>query len=151
MSDVSDLLTKNQTLCLISDRLSAENAILRDDLAAVTAERDRMREALKLVISDIIDYERANKLYPNPGKQHCWQSVRDALVLLEGVTEPASPWRDIESAPKDMKILVAGKKDDGTDYQEVCKYFDAANCWPIVFMHGYLAPTHWMHLQEPPR
>ena len=60
---------------------------IRDALAAVTAERDRMREALRLVISDIIDYERANKLYPNPGKQHCWQSVRDALVLLEGVTK----------------------------------------------------------------
>ena len=40
--------------------------------------------ALRAVLIDIADYERANNLCPNPGKQDCWQSVAAARAALEG-------------------------------------------------------------------
>jgi hypothetical protein len=46
-------------------------------------EIEKLRAALSAVIADIEDYERANNLHPNPGKSHCWESVRAAKAALE--------------------------------------------------------------------
>ena len=132
---------------------------IRADLAAVTEERDRMREALIDTTASLV---AAVSLLERGGKKAApsntmfsqmlvdfKNSIDHARAAIEGVA-PASPWRDIESAPKDRKVLVLGKMKDGTDYQEVSKYFHVQNCWPVIFMEGYLAPTHWMPLPEPP-
>jgi len=90
MSDVSDLLTKNQILCLISDRLSAENTRLRADLAAVTAERDRMREALMPFAVWCEGVEKYSFLYDNAyvcAYDVRFSDLRRASAALEGVTE----------------------------------------------------------------
>ena len=49
----------------------------------------RLREALKLIISDIEDYERVNNLAPSPGKNDCWQSVTRAKEALSAVGDEA--------------------------------------------------------------
>jgi hypothetical protein len=56
-------------------------------------------------------------------------------------------WRDIESAPEDMRILAT----DGTVVQE--SYFSSADGeWRSVSPQSLLwsPPTHWMPLPAPP-
>ena len=42
-----------------------------------------LEQALKDVVSDILEYERVNNLAPNPGRQFCWDSVARAHAVLE--------------------------------------------------------------------
>jgi hypothetical protein len=41
-----------------------------------------LEEALRRVVADVNDYERANKLHPNPGRTECWDSVAHAKRVL---------------------------------------------------------------------
>jgi len=123
-----------------------EIASLRAELAAVTAERDRMRQALK----PLIEIEN----YPD---RVLMRRIDRARAALEGVTEPASPWRDIESAPKDgAKILVA-EYCDGGKYPEDARWDFWVDSWRKYASglgEGFglpKRPTVWMPLPEPPR
>lgn len=58
--------------------------------AHLIAAAPELYEALENVLSDIVDYERANNLSPAPGREDCWQSVtnaRAALAKAAGRTE----------------------------------------------------------------
>lgn len=46
------------------------------------AEIEKLRAALKNLVVDVQDYENVNNLYPNPGKTHCWESVRAAAAAI---------------------------------------------------------------------
>lgn len=54
-----------------------------DMLARKDAEIERLRAALKAVVSDVLEYERINNLSPNPGRHYCWDSVARAVNLLD--------------------------------------------------------------------
>ncbi len=49
---------------------------------AAEARINELEGALRGVVQDIEDYERVNKLHPNPGKSDCWQSVTHAKQVL---------------------------------------------------------------------
>ena len=54
------------------------------NMFAEAADRIEWLEAsLRGLLADIADYERVNNLFPNPGRQDCWQSVTNARVALE--------------------------------------------------------------------
>lgn len=42
-----------------------------------------LEQALKDVVSDVLEYEKSNNLAPNPGRKYCWDSVERAVALLE--------------------------------------------------------------------
>lgn len=46
-------------------------------------EIENLREALRAVVSDILEYEHLNNLAPNPGRKYCWDSVARAQEILE--------------------------------------------------------------------
>lgn len=48
----------------------------------IRQENDQLRTALRDVISDILQYERANNLAPNPGREYCWDSVARACAII---------------------------------------------------------------------
>lgn len=137
-------------------QLRMETSRLRADLAAVTKERDRMREAL-LPFADIAnDYRCANgtgKILGFEIATHISYDLLNAAVIALKGTKPASPWLDIESAPKDgMQILAFARSH--TDYYGVAEWAEAdADCqrsiagwfWPYA-----IRPTHWKHLPIPP-
>jgi len=52
------------------------------------AEVERLREALQRLVDDILEYERINKLAPNPGRRFCWSSVEHAVAVL--AAQPAA-------------------------------------------------------------
>ena len=68
--------------------------------------------------------------------------------------EPASPWRDIESAPKDQIILVVSPFYDKSASTKIVAAFLSEGGW--LYAEGFEAdpegpiPTHWMPLPEPP-
>jgi len=78
----------------------------------------------------------------------CWNSPKSVLVHI-----PQSPWRDIESAPKDQIILVY---DTSTNPEIVAAllsdggWFYADKLLAEADPEGPI-PTHWMPLPEPPR
>jgi hypothetical protein len=53
-------------------------AVLVEEIAT----REALVDTLRAVVRDINDYERANNLAPNPGREECWDSVYRAKVLL---------------------------------------------------------------------
>lgn len=57
------------------ERLRAELAAERERCAALEA-------ALRDVLRDIAEYERANNLAPNPGRAYCWDSVARAYAAI---------------------------------------------------------------------
>ena len=61
------------------DRTTVQN---HDDAIAAAREIEQLRTALQSVVTDINDYEEANKLHPNPGREECWDSVARAKRLL---------------------------------------------------------------------
>lgn len=46
-----------------------------------------IEEAILALLADIEDYERINKLSPNPGKKDCWQSVTRMKEALTSIQE----------------------------------------------------------------
>jgi len=58
-------------------------------------------------------------------------------------------WHPIETAPKDLDVLVYGYlKDESGHYIDVCRFWH--DRWPVEWMHNCKAPTHWMPLPPPP-
>ena len=49
---------------------------------AASARILALEEALRRVVADVNDYERVNKLHPNPGRTECWDSVAHAKSVL---------------------------------------------------------------------
>jgi len=45
-------------------------------------EIERLRAALQRLVDNILDYERVNKLAPNPPRLYCWDAVADAVAIL---------------------------------------------------------------------
>jgi hypothetical protein len=45
-------------------------------------EIERLRAALQAVVNDVLAYERSRNLYPNPGREYCWDSVARAVAVL---------------------------------------------------------------------
>jgi hypothetical protein len=43
---------------------------------------DEVETALRNLVADVDDYERVNDLAPNPGRLHCWESMRVAKDVL---------------------------------------------------------------------
>ena len=43
----------------------------------------RVREALQMLVDNVLDYEKVNNLSPNPGRKYCWDSVANAVSVLE--------------------------------------------------------------------
>ena len=39
-------------------------------------------EALRRLAGDVLDYERINNLAPNPSRNYCWDSTKNAVELL---------------------------------------------------------------------
>lgn len=48
----------------------------------LSVENARLRAALKNVCDDVLAYERINNLAPSPGRKYCWDSVGDAIAIL---------------------------------------------------------------------
>jgi hypothetical protein len=48
-----------------------------------TGKVRKLREALQTLVDDVLEYERANNLAPNPGRLFCWDSVEQAMSVLE--------------------------------------------------------------------
>ena len=126
---------------------------LRADLTAVTEERDRMREALK-PFADAVDIFIAE----NHDAHRTIVTLGDffhARAALEGVTEPSSPWRDIESAPRDGTSIEVWDESPGAVNPSVV--FWENGVW--VYADNLLAdaapdgalPSHWRQRSEPPR
>jgi len=55
--------------------IEAERDIAQDEI-------ERLRAALKGVVSDVLEYERINNLAPNPGRKFCWDSVAHAHEII---------------------------------------------------------------------
>lgn len=56
--------------------------LMRDELRRIRDINADMLAALKTVVAQIEDYERINNLAPNPGRQHCWDCVAHAHVVI---------------------------------------------------------------------
>lgn len=54
-------------------------ALLREAEARIV----ELEGALCRVVRDVNDYEKANKLSPNPGRSECWDSVAYAKAVLQ--------------------------------------------------------------------
>lgn len=56
-------------------------------------------------------------------------------------------WQPISTAPRDGNPILAAE-DGYAPY--VVEWFDGGQAW-IGADHGYVYPTHWMHLPAPPQ
>jgi hypothetical protein len=77
--------------------LSMIGAEAADRVAAHLAERAKtaariaeLEAALRNLVADVDDYERVNNLAPNPGRLHCWESMRVAKDVLSQSTPEVS-------------------------------------------------------------
>ena len=43
---------------------------------------EALLEALQALMADVLEYERVNNLYPNPGKRDCWASTTNARAAI---------------------------------------------------------------------
>lgn len=50
--------------------------------ARLIASAPEMYEALKTLVAQILDYERANNLSPSPGRKYCWDSTERAVAAI---------------------------------------------------------------------
>jgi hypothetical protein len=66
MADMTDIVERLRRVA----GLGLINSGLMDDAAK---EIERLREALRNVVDSVHDYERVNKLAPNPGRTECWK------------------------------------------------------------------------------
>jgi hypothetical protein len=70
---------------------AAKQQKLREEAEEITtlhAQLEAAKAALRRLVDDIHDYERVNNLAPNPPRTECWDSVADALAVLEGKPAP---------------------------------------------------------------
>lgn len=61
-------------------------------LVALIASRAQTRaavEALRGLVTDVLEYERINNLAPNPGRKYCWDSVERAVAVLAALPKEA--------------------------------------------------------------
>lgn len=171
MSD--DYTTANVPGRLIMEK-DAEITRLRAELAAVTEERDRMREALRpfaklkpaswslehdiyYISTDDITAVRAaieGVTEPASPKAETEFFVFDEFAPLP---EPASPWRDIESAPKDGTYIDLWANNERisdarwNDRQRRWEAWSLGDYDGMEFISIAGNPTHWMPLPEPPK
>ena len=141
MSKVGQRILTSLREAVTMAELQAEITRLRAELAAVTAERDRMREALSYYAEE--NYNGYN------GSGAC------ARAAIEGVMEPASPWRDIETAPKDGTPVEGSEMYRYLPYKpEGRRQMKADGRWQRWNGYGWenSEPPHgWKTLPEPPR
>jgi hypothetical protein len=64
-------------------RLRQDNLRLVDIVTRQQAELKRFYDALAAIVAQIEDYERVNKLSPNPPRMSCWDTVAAAKELLK--------------------------------------------------------------------
>lgn len=75
---------------------------------------------------------------------HGIDRVRDALTAPPPeLTFAPFTWRSIGSAPRDRKILVGGRYDDGTPWVRDVEFYD-----PTTWLEE---PPYWTDCPEPPR
>jgi len=140
---------------------------------SLRAENGRLREALRPFADDAAKYWSDAEYTPDGSAVGVdVGDLRRARTALEGVTEPASPWRDIESAPKDGTWIFIYRDNwhgaikakwgeiDGVDELFTGWVFQdeflcigcAEGClgYNEDIEDGYM-PTHWMPLPEPPK
>ena len=92
---------------------------------------------------------------PTKSQLEDWKEVVLAVRATDhSQPEPPSPWRGIESAPRDGTPILCVKKGDGFQ-PEILHFEDGVFGWLTDDMgfgfHPNRQPTHWMPLQEPPR
>ena len=46
-------------------------------------ENEKLRSALRRLVDNVLDYEKVNNLSPNPGRKYCWDTVEQAISVLE--------------------------------------------------------------------
>lgn len=39
-------------------------------------------EALKALVTQVLEYERVNNLAPNPGRKYCWDATERAVLAI---------------------------------------------------------------------
>ena len=42
-----------------------------------------LEAALQALVDNVLDYERVNKLSPNPGREYCWDTMAHAVSVLD--------------------------------------------------------------------
>ena len=159
-----------------SEANAAFIAASREAVPQLVAEVERLREALENPVSDdehIWIYERAaamfrdwsragvrgQKIYPQDGIEY-WTALamRECLIARAALTTPPapSPWRPIETAPKDgAQFLVwdayygvrIGRCFRRPDHDDWLSYMDAFK----GSSKGGLRATHWQPLPPPPK
>ncbi len=55
--------------------------------ARLIAAAPALLTALQTLVGDVQEYERVNKLAPNPGHRDCWQSLTNAHAAIAKATE----------------------------------------------------------------
>ena len=68
---------------IIPSELDGDELFRRNGEYVSAADYDALEDALRAIIRDVNDYEKANNLHPNPGRTECWDSVARAKALLE--------------------------------------------------------------------
>lgn len=56
-----------------------------DEIARLRADNAAILAALQDVVANVLEYERINKLHPNPGRKYCWDSVERACSVIARV------------------------------------------------------------------
>lgn len=87
MSDENDMTPGSIRPATMSDLMD----VIREADGFLAAANKRIAEleaALRRVISDVNEYEKANHLAPNPGRTECLDSVAHAKTIL--ATNPNS-------------------------------------------------------------
>ena len=52
---------------------------IEDGIATI----ERLRAALQNLVNNVLDYEKVNNLSPNPGRKYCWDTVEQAVTVLD--------------------------------------------------------------------
>ena len=60
-----------------------EFADLDQALNEVSQQKERLREVLQRLVDNVLDYEKVNNLSPSPGRKYCWDTVEQAVSVLE--------------------------------------------------------------------
>ena len=58
-------------------------ADIHERWAALKDKNERLRSALKALVDNVLDYERVNNLSPSPGRKYCWDTVANAVAILD--------------------------------------------------------------------
>ena len=60
-----------------------EFADLDQALNEVSQQKERLREVLQRLVDNVFDYEKVNNISPSPGRKYCWDTVEQAVSVLE--------------------------------------------------------------------